>query len=58
MNWENHKKEITAIIELIEDDKFPARRNITDYLCQMFGYPKEMEEFINSEYKRINPTLD
>lgn len=54
-NWEKYKEEITSIIELIEDKDYPARRNITDYLCQIFGYPKEMEKFINSEYNRISP---
>jgi len=52
MNWENHKEEIIAIIELIEDKNYPARRNITDYLEQIFGYPKEMSAFIQREYTK------
>lgn len=50
--WEYYKPEILAIIELIEDKNYPARRNITDYLEQIFGYPKEMGEFIQNEYKK------
>lgn len=52
MDWIKYKEEIVATIELIEDKQFPAKRNITDYLCQIFGYPKEMDEFINEEYKK------
>jgi len=53
MDWKNHKEEITAIIELIEDEHYPGRRNITDYLEQIFGYPEDMKAFVKSEYERI-----
>lgn len=57
MDWKKYKSEITSIVELIEDKDFPARRNITDYIEQMFGYPKEMAEFIQSEYDRLSEDL-
>lgn len=57
MDWTKHKEEIIAIIELIEDERYPAKRNITDYLCQIFGYPKDMDEFISQEYSKYPELL-
>lgn len=56
--WQKYKKEIKAIVELVEDRNFPARRNITDYLEQIFGYPPEMAKFIQKEYEKAELKID
>lgn len=56
---DNKKKIIKEIVELIEDKKFPARRNITDYIELLVSEynreeSKELSEYIENLYKEID----
>ena len=56
---DNKKKIIKEIVELIEDKKFPARRNITDYIELLVSEYnreelKELSEYIENLYKEID----
>ncbi len=52
------KEHIDTIIELVEDKKFPARRNILDYVTLIieefdFDFGKEIEKYVNEKLEGI-----
>ena len=54
---EKVKEHFRVILELIEDEKYPARRNISDYVELIisnfhFEWRKEFEEIANEFYKK------
>ena len=48
-----NKTVLKDIVDLIEDDRFPARRSITDYVLLLLPYEerKEADDYIESMYK-------
>lgn len=48
------KKTLKVIVELVEDEMFPARRNILDYIEELFEQPirGEIEKFFQEELRR------
>ena len=56
---ENIKKYLKDIVELIEDDNFPARRNITDYIELIieeinYNMGKEATKYISELYEKYD----
>jgi len=53
---------LNAILELIEDEQYPAKRNITDYVLLLLGNYEDrktlenLEKHIEAFYKNVDST--